>query len=492
MGFDCGFDMVPRLNESKSDKDRWLSFIDLLKKLYNEDPVFQVQPRVITFQVGEYPRLPLEGHKFLRFSSKVSGSLTAAAEPYIRQVYRVAREIFGQQVQFWHELHDNYGYYDWEAVNKSLKSYNDSVGLPIFRTTFFLISRQTPETCTTSTTLIDDPTLCSSSTDNPELAKTTALSNLYIERSIPNKGQGLIAVQTIPKGTRILSEKPIFTTSGRGSSLDLINQRIANELKQVSKQNLRGFLSLHNNYRGSLAPFLGIAKTNGLPLGPDATESGLFLQASRINHDCLPNCQHTWNANIGEETIHAVREIAQGEEITISYALTGPSKSRREHLQNKFGFDCTCSLCSLPATERALSDNRLEEVQHLDDIIGDGAHLMMHPQQHLQRVHKLIRLLEAEHIEDARLPRAYYDAFQTVITHGDQARAKIFAERSYAARMNCEGEDSPTTLKIKLLAGNPKSHQMFRTSKQWRQNEARVPKGLGDEEFEKWLWRQNL
>ena len=73
MGFDCGFDMVPRLNESKNNRDRWLVFIDVLKKMYNEDPVFQVQPRVIVFQVGEYPRLPLEGHKFLRFSSKVSG-----------------------------------------------------------------------------------------------------------------------------------------------------------------------------------------------------------------------------------------------------------------------------------------------------------------------------------------------------------------------------------------------------------------------------------
>ena len=340
--------------------------------------------------------------------------------------------------------------------------------------------------------MIDGPTLSNFPADNPELAKTTALSTLYIEKSIPNKGQGLIAVQIIPKGTRILSEKPIFTTSGRGNSLDIINQRIAKELKQISKQNQRAFLSLHNNFHGSLAPFLGIAKTNGLPLGPGATESGLFLQASRINHDCLPNCQHTWNANIGEETIHAVREIAQGEEITISYALTGLSKSRREHLQKNFGFDCTCSLCGLPEAERALSDDRLEGIQHLDDAIGDGAHLMLNPQQHLGKVHKLIRLLEAEHIQDARLPRAYYDAFQTVIAHGDQARAKVFAERSYAARVSCEGEDSPETLRMRLLAENPKKHQLFGTSKRWRQNEAKVPKGLGDEEFENWLWRQGM
>ena len=33
---------------------------------------------------------------------------------------------------------------------------------------------------------------------------------LYILTPIPGKGQGLIAVQDIPKGTRILSDKPLF------------------------------------------------------------------------------------------------------------------------------------------------------------------------------------------------------------------------------------------------------------------------------------------
>jgi len=117
---------------------------------------------------------------------------------------------------------------------------------------------------------------------------------------------------------------------------------------------------------------------------------------------------------------------------------------------------------------------------------------MLHPQQHLQQVRTLVGLLEAEKISDARLPRTYYDTFQTVIAHGDQARAKVFAERAYAARLCCEGEDSPTTLKMKRLVENTKSHQLFGTSKQWRQNETKVPKGLGEEEFEKWLWRQNM
>lgn len=270
-----------------------------------------------------------------------------------------------------------------------------------------------------------------------------------------------------------------------------MNQTIANKLKQVSKDNQLAFLALHNNFRGSMGPFIGIVKTNALPFGPDATEGGLFLQASRINHACLPNCQHTWNASIGKETIHAVNDIAKDEEITISYTESGPCKDRLKQLQLSFGFECTCNLCSLPSIHRMLSDDRMKQIRDLDITIGNGAHLLQYPQQHLQKVNLLVTLLEAEKISDARLPRAYYDAFQTVIAHGDSARAKIFANRAFAARLVCEGEDSPSTLQIKRLAENPEIHRLFGISRKWSQKETKVPKGLSDDEFETWLWRQN-
>jgi hypothetical protein len=58
----------------------------------------------------------------------------------------------------------------------------------------------------------------------------------------------------------------------------------------------------------------------------------------------------------------------------------------------------------------------------LDEIISDhgtGLHL----------VHMMFRLCEEEGIWDARIPRAYFDAFQIAIVSGDEARAKVFAER---------------------------------------------------------------
>ena len=121
--------MVPALTESDTDKDRWLDFINEIKEYFKYDIQIAFKPSFIEFQVGEHPQLPFEGHKFLRFSSKVSGSETEAAEPYIRQVYQLARRIFGQRVQFWHELYDSSGHYSWNAVNDSLKSYHDSVSV---------------------------------------------------------------------------------------------------------------------------------------------------------------------------------------------------------------------------------------------------------------------------------------------------------------------------------------------------------------------------
>ena len=45
---------------------------------HKNDPAFKVQALVFKFQVGEHPQLPLEGNKFIRFSSNVSEATAAA------------------------------------------------------------------------------------------------------------------------------------------------------------------------------------------------------------------------------------------------------------------------------------------------------------------------------------------------------------------------------------------------------------------------------
>jgi SET domain len=313
---------------------------------------------------------------------------------------------------------------------------------------------------------------------------------LFEIQSVAGKGKGLVARFNIAKGTRILNEKPLFTTP-KLSPISLMESRIASKIKALSKIEQRQFLSLHNNFPGK-HPFSGIVNTNALPLGPDSVIGGIFPTICRINHCCLPNAQHNWNDDTGCETIHALCYIKPGEEITISYDKGGPSGSRRAHLKDDFGFDCNCSLCSLPTPELQISDARRRKIQLLDETIGDPGRVMDKPNECIADCHSSLLLLEEEYKGSAYagIARLYYDAFQISITHGDQARASAFAAKGYKSRVICEGEDSPLARKMKGLMADPKGHRNFGTSMRWRTAKALVPKGLDVTGFEEWLWKR--
>ena len=111
---------------------------------------------------------------------------------------------------------------------------------------------------------------------------------------------------------------------------------------------------------------------------------------------------------------------------------------------------------------------------------------------YLADCHSLLQILEEEYHGGggAWTARLYYDAFQISITHGDQARATVFAGRGHKSRVICEGEDSPETRKVKSSMENPAGHRNFGASTRWKIAKGLVPKGLDAGGFERWLWRQ--
>lgn len=118
---------------------------------------------------------------------------------------------------------------------------------------------------------------------------------------------------------------------------------------------------------------------------------------------------------------------------------------------------------------------------------------MRMPNTSLADCRLLLDILTSEH-GDSGLPliaRLHYTAFQICIAHGDQARATIFAQRAYEARVLCEGEDSPLTGKMKRLMEAPAGHQSYAAfSLRSRSKKNSLPKGVDDVEFDKWLWRE--
>ncbi len=123
MGIDAGFDMVPRLSRGAVDGHNWQSFIKATKERYQNDDLVDIKSNYLEFKVGEHPLLPFEGHKFLRFSSKISGSHAQGVEEYINTVSLLARLSFGSRVRCWNEAYDQCGFYNWSEVNTSIESY---------------------------------------------------------------------------------------------------------------------------------------------------------------------------------------------------------------------------------------------------------------------------------------------------------------------------------------------------------------------------------
>ncbi|KAI9792043.1 MAG: hypothetical protein M1816_003025 [Peltula sp. TS41687] len=339
---------------------------------------------------------------------------------------------------------------------------------------------------------------------------------LYAVKSIPNKGKGLVATAKIIEGTRIFSEYPVlklsdFPThvrlkeSNRNRWETLINKRV----RALMKDHQLAIFSLHNAFPSIRARSTGIVRTNALPLGSRASEVGLFFEASRINHVCSANAQNTWNATLDQITIHAVKDIEEGEEITITYFDGSKPYSPRElNFGYYFGFECGCEICSIPPAQRIQSDQRRDRIARLDGIIRDdlriasmpvvcpddldedGLRFITTPLGCLHNAHTLLRLLEEEGISDARIPKLYYDAFQIAIANGDQARAKVFAQRASATRVICEGDDSPESIRLEELAQNPAVHEVYWKSTKWKQSVRKIPRGLSNRKFEDWLWRK--
>jgi hypothetical protein len=124
MGFDCGFDIYPRLEATASNKETYRRFLDEIIRTYEnvydkegrttDGKVLDIPPNshhsdniYIWFMVGECPHIPANPDRcdyFLRFSSKVSGHLTTPAKPYITSVYKITKKYFGSRVHFWHEM----------------------------------------------------------------------------------------------------------------------------------------------------------------------------------------------------------------------------------------------------------------------------------------------------------------------------------------------------------------------------------------------------
>lgn len=131
------------------------------------------------------------------------------------------------------------------------------------------------------------------------------------------RGKGLYAIMKIPKGTSILVEKALFYINNVEDPLSRAN------IEDIDKKAKR-FVA----FRELSCPFLPNThqtrfQTNNFEMtSPHGTSKrGIFPQASRLNHSCLPNAHFAWNNHLQRLTVHGIHDIANNAEIVVNYCL---------------------------------------------------------------------------------------------------------------------------------------------------------------------------
>jgi hypothetical protein len=88
-----------------------------------------------------------------------------------------------------------------------------------------------------------------------------------------------------------------------------------------------------------------IASSRRRLFSPPARGAAVFPLASSLNHSCAPNCEVAF-AEDNAVFVVATRDVALGEELTISYVdASGADDERREELRETYGFECACARC---------------------------------------------------------------------------------------------------------------------------------------------------
>ncbi|KAL7911963.1 SET domain-containing protein [Trichoderma velutinum] len=196
----------------------------------------------------------------------------------------------------------------------------------------------------------------------------------FEEKELPGRGRGLIANKMLHRGDRIFAHTPILMLDGEifgeletEEWLELEHAAV-NHLPPKTK---KMFSALYGD--PVTDPVSDRIDTNAFVLELDGVSYyAVFPETARLNHDCRPNAAYFFDKQTLTHYVHAMTDITPGTEITITYI--DPHMSRQDRLKklsSLWGFECSCSLCSLHSDLAHESDERLDQINTIRERLQD-------------------------------------------------------------------------------------------------------------------------
>ncbi|KAF2800254.1 SET domain-containing protein [Melanomma pulvis-pyrius CBS 109.77] len=259
---------------------------------------------------------------------------------------------------------------------------------------------------------------------------------------IPGKGKGVVATRLIKKyetfmvdQATVVMDLALEKSMGAPENLELLRTAVQRLRRPESVSGLSG---KHNGAKdgegkeeeaedvtGGFEEDIMMTNAFGTTVAGESFR-GLFPLVSRINHACNPNAFVLFSQAGISIAIKAYRDIQPGEEISISYLLLGlPSADRTEGLK-RWGFTCTCALCTQGAAEKAASDARRRA------IAGAEPHIQALWKQ--GKLNGAIKLAEeiVQHMKDEAIMPMLTDQYANLarmfLLQGDKQRADEYGE----------------------------------------------------------------
>ena len=177
-------------------------------------------------------------------------------------------------------------------------------------------------------------------------------------------------------------------------------------------------------------------------MGTDANgsmERGIFLQAARINHSCVPNAYPAWNPDLNRLTVHAIVHIPQGNEIFINYHAAEYRKGRdqrRQHLLYDYSFDCSCPACRNNTVFGRASEDRRSQMRVLYHSLEANPNPTLvtdRAQQHGQ-IELFIALLQKEGLLYPQLVDVYHREIDWHVREMELEKNENFIDKTARAQ----------------------------------------------------------
>jgi hypothetical protein len=251
--------------------------------------------------------------------------------------------------------------------------------------------------------------------------------------ALSNKGMGVVATSPIAAGTRLLHSTPVLLVHNIDAPRAFEREshlRIA--VANLPPATREAFNDLARSYNNPAVHAQDIIKTNAFAIDVSSVQHlAVFPEASRFNHDCAPNAMYYLDHIRLTHTLHATRNIAAGEEVTVSYVdPISPAWSRKSELLQAFSFSCSCQRCA----DAEEDDTLLAEAKILEAELGDWDTNTSEIDvwAYTEKAERLVELYAILHLEGF-VNTAYGHAALTYNSLGDSGKAAMYARKALEA-----------------------------------------------------------